>query len=645
MKWHSPFILCWLCALLFSCGNGKEETVPDPNNPVDLWIQQSQDVKADFPQRLQALRNAYKYMEQHRDSLGIIKNAGQLYYLERNVSPDSNAYHIKQLERTALRSGDRPLLAYYYNSRGEYERDNRNYPDAFLYYNKAKLTYKELADSTAAGYSSMRLAHLQLSYNDYYAAEKSATEAMALLKSGNNSTYLTEVYNILGLCYTGTQQFPLAIDNYRNAQRLSATTADREVIDNNIGYIHILQKDYDKAIALFARLSKSPTVTRDTLALSRTFDNLGYSLLKNDDKVAALPFLMKALQLREHHRYTAALPSSYIHLSEYYAPLQPDLAVSYAEKAYVTSTVSNSIDDRIEALALLSRISKGPKLITYLQKRAALTDSIVTVRRQAENKFAKLQYDFSDKAKQVEKYKRETEIQELKTQNTTIVFTASIVLIVLIVVFLYFIYRAKHRREKQLEAYHTETRISKKIHDELANDVYYTMTFAEQQNLADVENRETLLNNLDNIYSRTRDISYENNSITTGEGFAQDLKALLSRYNSQQVWVILAGFDSVPWHTLKPELQILLYRIIQELLTNMKKHSNCSRAVFSFRFEKKKVTIEYSDDGVGVQSEQTFFKKNLPIMENRIRGINGRLTFENTSGKGFRLAFTFPLKQ
>lgn len=55
--------------------------------------------------------------------------------------------------------------------------------------------------------------------------------------------------------------------------------------------------------------------------------------------------------------------------------------------------------------------------------------------------------------------------------------------------------------------YATETRISKKLHDKLVNDVYYVPSFAETQDLSTEGNKETLLKDLDNIYSRTRNIS------------------------------------------------------------------------------------------------------------------------------------------
>ena len=52
----------------------------------------------------------------------------------------------------------------------------------------------------------------------------------------------------------------------------------------------------------------------------------------------------------------------------------------------------------------------------------------------------------------------------------------------------------------------SEIRISKKLNDELANDVYQTLTFAENKDLEQDENKEQLLNNLDTIILQEQEI-------------------------------------------------------------------------------------------------------------------------------------------
>jgi hypothetical protein len=78
-------------------------------------------------------------------------------------------------------------------------------------------------------------------------------------------------------------------------------------------------------------------------------------------------------------------------------------------------------------------------------------------------------------------------------------------------------------KEKIKTSYDTEVRIAKNF-DELANDVYQTMAFVEMQDLSYSYNKETLLDNLDTIYSRTRNISKENSTIAMGPDYIPNLK-------------------------------------------------------------------------------------------------------------------------
>lgn len=218
-----------------------------------------------------------------------------------------------------------------------------------------------------------------------------------------------------------------------------------------------------------------------------------------------------------------------------------------------------------------------------------------------------------------------------------------IVLGVIATLFLIYFFKERSKKEKIKTSYDTETRISKKLHDELANDVFHAMAFAETQDLSTTENKELLLTNLDTIYSRTRNISKENSIIETGINFAGNLKEMMAAFNTQEVNILVTGWESCPWNILKDETKITLYRVLQELLVNMKKHSKCSLVVITFKKNKNKLEIDYSDNGLGATSEEINMKNGLQNVENRILGIKGTITFDTISKKGFKVSFTLPI--
>jgi signal transduction histidine kinase len=201
----------------------------------------------------------------------------------------------------------------------------------------------------------------------------------------------------------------------------------------------------------------------------------------------------------------------------------------------------------------------------------------------------------------------------------------------------------KNKREKIKTSYNTELRIANKLHDELANDVFHTMAFAETQDLSTGHNKEILLSNLETIYSRTRNLSRENSAIETGSLFISYLKEMISGFNTKEVNVLIYGMDTINWKIVETNKKIVVYRVLQELLVNMKKHSQCSLVAITFKKDKNKLQIDYTDNGLGASNKELNHKNGLQNVENRIKTIKGSITFDNNSNKGFKVSFIFPI--
>ena len=268
------------------------------------------------------------------------------------------------------------------------------------------------------------------------------------------------------------------------------------------------------------------------------------------------------------------------------------------------------------------------KKLSQLQFK--ISDSINKVRQIAKNEFSKIKYDSK---------KATTEAVKYKNQNSLLY--ALVGLLILVGILLYFLYKSRNKQKLQKIAYQTETRISKKLHDELANDVYNAMIFAENQDLTSNENKEFLLDSLDTIYARTRNIAKENSDIDTGIEFQENLTSMISSYNSDKVNVIIQNINAINWESLKKDVKISIFRVVQELLVNMKKHSQCSLVIIGFDSKLSTIEITYKDNGIG-SAEMLKFKNGLLNVENRIKGVKGSITFETEINKGFKATLIAP---
>lgn len=255
-----------------------------------------------------------------------------------------------------------------------------------------------------------------------------------------------------------------------------------------------------------------------------------------------------------------------------------------------------------------------------------------------QNSFAKIRFDEENKQREILDLEAEKALQELETErwrNRNYIALLLGLLILVSILFFIYVLRQRYKREKIREVHLTETRISKRIHDELANDVYNVMSSLEA-----VAPTETV-DKLEYIYKRTRDISRENSEIETGKEFSAALLSMLSN-TTGKARLILKGESSVNWDKISEEKKIVIYRVLQELMVNMKKHSQAKLVALTFLEGPKFLEIKYSDIGVGVNPDQIRERNGLQNLENRLRSVDGSVSFKTSEGKGFKADLKIP---
>ena len=322
------------------------------------------------------------------------------------------------------------------------------------------------------------------------------------------------------------------------------------------------------------------------------------------------------------------------------------MAKTYALKAYEVSNKLNDATTKLQSLKLLTKTSQGSDVKKYTLKFIQLADSITILKKKSKKQFARIKYYSSqDKSENLqlkdEKVTNDLYLERQKKRN--IISYIIIIFTVIFSLFLYLYLKLKGRKEKNEEILKSEMRISKKLHDELANDLYQTRAFAQSKDLEQNENKEHLLNNLEALYSKTRNISKENSLIPTNEFYHIALKEMISGFKTPNVNIILNGLSEILWNQIDKNKKIIIYRVLQELFFNMKKHSDATLVSVTFKIVNKNIVIGYTDNGVREKNNPIIFKNGLQNVESRIKTINGTIIFDDYSHNSFKLSFTFPL--
>jgi len=101
-----------------------------------------------------------------------------------------------------------------------------------------------------------------------------------------------------------------------------------------------------------------------------------------------------------------------------------------------------------------------------------------------------------------------------------------------------------------------------------------------------------------------------------------------------------------PGRALPPDVQVALYRIIQEALNNVTKHSGASQVTVALRYPSNAVNIDVVDNGKGFDTGSVSSDHlGLNIMRERARAAGGRIDIESKPGNGTRIAVVWPASQ
>jgi two-component system, NarL family, sensor histidine kinase UhpB len=101
--------------------------------------------------------------------------------------------------------------------------------------------------------------------------------------------------------------------------------------------------------------------------------------------------------------------------------------------------------------------------------------------------------------------------------------------------------------------------------------------------------------------------------------------------------------DRLPPHS--PEIDLVVYRVAQESLTNVMRHAEASRAIVSLAARGDRLRLSVKDDGRGIAAgERGEAKTGLAGMRERAMLVGGSLTVSSDPGKGTEVELEVPLQ-
>ncbi len=514
---------------------------------------------------------------------------------------------------------------------------------SFFFFDKARQVFLDNKDSLGVAKCLVNMAITQKDQSDYFGAQETGLQAVSYMNVNNpkHHIYLSTNYNNLGVASSALGQYKSALSFYGLALKFSNDSSNTFSYQNNIALCYQNLRQYNKAIEIYNNLLEKTKESPKRYA--RVLSNLARAKWLQNSNYQSEAELLEAAAIREQENDLWGLNASYSHLTDYYTNSNTQIALLYAQKMHTVAREIKSVDDQIYALGKLVELTPSYDAKEYFREYQHLSDSIQQARAAAKNQFALIRYEVEKNKAENLRLEKENAEKQNRLIRQRVITGASIFLLVLVAGGGTLWYKRRKQRlelEAENKVKETQLHLSKKIHDVVANGIYRVMSEIEHNEEVD---RDGVLDKLENMYHQSRDISHNVEQQTIIEvPYNEQLASLLKSFAADHRRVLIAGNDAEQWAEISKRIKEEVKHVLQELLVNMKKHSQAEQVVVRFEKSDQQLTIYYKDNGVGMPAEKSQ-GKGLANTVSRIESLGGKIIFVSEPGKGLDITTTIPL--
>lgn len=509
-------------------------------------------------------------------------------------------YQLKALDNF-LESEDLAAEAQTYNNICQIYNYLENFDMAIFYANKCIKMYEEI---------------------DYPYGEATAISNLAIYYENKNELDSAIYYTVKGKEIFEQLNYTADIANSENTLGLYYRN-----LGNNIqGLYH-----YNRAYKLAKQLN-------DDFSMAQFDANRGATYLDLNKLDSALISYTNALNLAKKHGLLRVQRQSFEGLANYYEK-KGNFKLSLENRKMFEIFNDSILDSELqEAMALADA-----KFQNTYNKQLIL---------EKENE---LQKEQSEKALLSQK-NAENQLKIQRSRSIFIVIISAVLLITIVIIWI--INRRRLEKEKQFSkdlAFEKEIglqktlaaqeeerkRIAKDLHDGIVQDI---VAIKLNLNSEGTVNKTDLIGKLDKTAAEIRELSHQMMPYALKElGLIDAIEDLCNKllpaaninYEIEVVGDLKNRFPEI--------IEITIYRVLQELLNNLIKHSGASQMNITFTLRNKFFTIIMEDNGKGFETNKKSSGIGISNMKSRISSLNGEMKIESEIGQGTMFIIKIPI--
>jgi signal transduction histidine kinase len=187
------------------------------------------------------------------------------------------------------------------------------------------------------------------------------------------------------------------------------------------------------------------------------------------------------------------------------------------------------------------------------------------------------------------------------------------------------------------------------LHDNINQILVASKLFLDKALKQKTEQEELLLRSKEHLIKAIDEIRHLSHQIVTPSleiiSLCQIIRDLIEDIHQSSSLQISFGADDFDEEQLSRELKLTIYRIVQEQLNNILKHSEAENAFIRIYPDAQALILLIGDDGKGANLEEKGSGIGLNNVKSRVDYFDGELMIQTTPGKGFTLKAKIPVTE
>ena len=494
-----------------------------------------------------------------------------------------------------------------------------------------------------------------------------------------HSVIACHLYVNMGALWVDIQRYDYALKYLLQAERIAVSNKDTVsliVVYESLGVLYSEQNKIDEGNTYILRAEQLATKKNMLSTRQVALTNIGITLRTQHQPAQAIPYFQEAISLTDdEHAYQHNLGAYYNLAFAYYETNNYSAAKNYAlATVKEAEKLGLEEEDLGSAMWMVSDIyqkeKKYEKANYWLNKYVAYTDSMLQHRADSNINKLEINYQLSEKDKELAQKQLLLSKKELQLKNKNIligsVFGGVLLLSVLLVSF-YLI--GKHKQHTQTEKIRNleqgkelgnlkamlegeekeRSRLSRELHDGIGG-----MLAAAKLNLGSIKEQHPELAKIKQINDV---IELLNDTAAEVRQTAHNLMPDVLIKNSLQDALLLycenvnAGCSlnielqlHGALHEMNKSVELILYRITQELIQNVIKHAKATQAIIQIIQDNGRLNLIVEDNGTGfnVNNSNGAGSQNLQY---RVQALQGYISITSAAGKGTSVYIEFDLEK